>query len=59
VKQPPRVSHRQLTLLESEVSIRLDEKAREEVISVLADLLLEALGGVVGGSAGVQNEPEN
>jgi hypothetical protein len=48
-----------LTLLDSEVSIRLDEKAREEVISALADLLLEALGGASGKSEGVENEFEN
>ena len=59
MKQPLRVSHRQLTLLESEVSIRLDEKAREEVISALADLLLEALGGAPGEAAGVGNEFED
>ena len=60
MKQPPRISHRQLSLLESERTIRLDdEKARDEVISTLADLLLEALGDVPGESAEAQNEPED
>ena len=59
MKQPRKVSYRQLRLLESEVTIRLDEKVREETISTLADLLLEAIGVVPGKAAGVRNESED
>jgi hypothetical protein len=55
VKQPPRISYRQLKLLDSEVAIRVDERVRGEAVNVLADLLLEALG-MPGESAEVRNE---
>lgn len=45
MKQPRRLSIRQLMLpLECETTIRLGKEVREEAISALADLLLEALG---------------
>jgi hypothetical protein len=59
VKQPPRISYRQLKLLESEIAIRVDERLRSEVINALADLLLEALGAMLGDSAEVRNESED
>jgi hypothetical protein len=59
VKQPPRISYRQLKLLESEITIRVDERIRSEVINALADLLLEALGAKHGESTEVTNEPED
>jgi hypothetical protein len=59
VKQPRRVSSRQLKLLESEIAIRVDEKVRGEVIEALADLLLEALGVMPGESAEVRSESED
>jgi len=59
VKQPPRISHRQLKLLESEMPIRVDERVRAEVINALADLLLEALGAMPGEFAEVRNESED
>ena len=59
MKQPPRVSYRQLKLLESEITIRMDERTRGEVINTLADLLLEALDATPGGSVEVGNESED
>jgi hypothetical protein len=59
VKQPRRVSNRQLKLLESEIAIRLDERIRGEVIDALADLLLEALGAIPSESAEVRSESED
>jgi hypothetical protein len=59
VKQPPRPSLRQLTLLEPDVTIQLNEKVRAEVINALADLLLEALGNVRGESTEERNESED
>jgi hypothetical protein len=59
VKQPPRVSYRQLTLLESEITIRVDERVRGEVVNALADLLLEAVGAMAGESAEERNESED
>ena len=59
MKQPLRVSHRQLKLLESEIAIRLDERIRGEVIDALADLLLEALGAIPSESAEVRSESED
>ena len=58
MKQPRRVSYRQLKLLESEIAIPVDERVRGEVIDALADLLLEALG-VPGESAEVRNESKD
>jgi hypothetical protein len=58
MKQPPRISYRQLKLLESEMTIRVDERVRGEAINALADLLLEALG-MPGESAEVRNESED
>lgn len=57
MKQPRRVSYRQLKLLESE--IRVDERIRAEVIDAVADLLLEALGAVVGESAEARSESKD
>jgi hypothetical protein len=59
VKQPPRVSYRQLKLLESEITVRVEERIRGEVINALADLLLEALGAMPDESAEARNESEN
>ena len=59
MKQPARISYRQLKLLESEMPIRVDERVRAEVINALADLLLEALGAMPGESAEVRNESED
>ena len=59
MKQPRRVSNRQLKLLESEIAIRLDERIRGEVIDALADLLLEALGAIPSESAEVRSESED
>ena len=59
MKQPPRISHRQLKLLESEITIRVDERVQGEVVKTLADLLLEALGAVPDESAEVRNESED
>ena len=59
MRQPPRTSYRQLKLLESETTIRVDERVKEEVIDVLADLLLEALGAIPGNPAEVSNESED
>jgi hypothetical protein len=59
VKQPPRISHRQFKLLESEIAIRVDERVRTEVINALADLLLEAVGAMPGESAEARIESEN
>ena len=58
MKQTPKISYRQLKLLESEIAIRVDESVRGEVINALADLLLEALG-TLGESAEVRNESED
>ena len=44
MKQPRRVSYRQLQPLDSEIAIRVDERIRREVIDALADLLVEELG---------------
>lgn len=47
MRQPRTPSIRQLTLpLQCETTIRLGKEVREEAISLLADLLLEALGAV-------------
>ena len=59
MKQPRRVSNRQLKLLESEIAIPLDERIRGEVIDALADLLLEALGAIPSESAEVRSESED
>ena len=59
MKQPPRISYRQLRLLESELTIRVDERVRGEVVSALADLLLDAFGAMDGESAEVRNESED
>lgn len=59
MKRPPRISHRQFKLLESEIAIRVDERVRTEVINALADLLLEAVGAMPGESAEARNESEN
>jgi hypothetical protein len=59
VKQPQRISHRQLKLLESETAIQADQGVRGEVVSALADLLLEALGASPGGTEEASNEPED
>ena len=59
MKQPRRVSYRQLKLLESEIAIRVDESVRGEVIDALADLLLEALGAMAGESAEVRSESKD
>jgi hypothetical protein len=59
VKQPRRVSYRQLQLLESEIAIRVDERIRGEVIDALADLLLEALGASPDESAEARSESED
>ena len=59
MKQPPRISYRQLKLLESEITNRVDERVRGEVVNALADLLLEALGAMPGESAEVENESED
>jgi hypothetical protein len=59
VKRPPRISYRQLKLLESEMTIRVDERVQGEVVNTLADLLLEALGAMPGESAEVRNESED
>jgi uncharacterized iron-regulated protein len=60
VRQPRRLSSRQLALsLECETTILLGEKAREEMIRALADLLLEAIGEVPSESAGGRNESED
>ena len=58
MKQPARISYRQLKLLESEIAIRVDERVRREAVNALADLLLEALG-MPGESAEVRNESED
>jgi hypothetical protein len=58
VKQPPRISYRQLKLLESEIVLRVDERVRGEAVNILADLLLQALG-MPGGPAEVKNESED
>ena len=59
MKQPPRISYRQLKLLDSELMIRLDESVRREVINALADLLLEALGAMPDESTEVRNESKD
>ena len=59
MKQPQRVSYRQLRLLESEIIVRVDERIRREVIDALADLLLEALGATPGESVETGNESED
>jgi hypothetical protein len=61
LKQPQKASKRQLALaLDQEVTVRLGENARQEMVRTLADLLLEALGGEASGqTAEVQNEPED
>jgi len=59
VKEPRRVSYRQLKLLESEIPMRVHERIRGEVIDALADLLLEALGARPGESAEASNESED
>lgn len=58
MKQPPRISYRQLKLLESEIALQVDERVRGEAVNALADLLLEALG-MPGESAEVRNESED
>ena len=59
MKQPRRVSYRQLKLLESEIAIPVDERVRGEVIDALADLLLEALGARSDESAEVRSESKD
>ena len=59
MKQPRRVSYRQLRLLESEIAIRVDERIRGEVIDALADLLLEALGARSDESTEARSESED
>ena len=59
MKQPPRISYRQLKLLDSEIMIRLDESVRREVVNALADLLLEALGAMPDESTEVRNESKD
>jgi hypothetical protein len=59
VKQPRTVSYRQLKLLESEIVIRVAERAQGEVIEALADLLLEALGAMSGESEEARNESKD
>ena len=59
MKQPRRVSYRQLQLLESEIAIRVDERIRGEVIDALADLLLEALGARSDESTEARSESED
>jgi hypothetical protein len=59
VKQPRKVSCRQLKLLESEIAMRVDERIRGEVIEAIADLLLETLGAVPNESAEVRSESED
>jgi len=59
VKQSPRTSHQQLKLLESEIVIRVDERVRTELIDALADLLLEAVSEIPGGSMEAGNESED
>ena len=59
MKQPIKVSYRQLKLLKSEIAIRVDDRIRGEVVDALADLLLEALGVMPGESAEVRSEPED
>jgi hypothetical protein len=59
VKQPPRISYRQLKLLDSEIMIRPDESVRREVVNALADLLLEALGAMPDESTEVRNESKD
>jgi len=59
VKQPRRVSNRQLKLLESEIAIRVDERIGGEVIDALADLLLEARGARSDESAEARSESED
>ena len=60
MKQPPRISYRQLKLLDSEIMIRLDESVRREVVNALADLLLEALGAMMPDeSTEVRNESKD
>lgn len=59
MKQPRRISYRQLRLLEFEPAIRAHEGVRGEVVNALADLLLEALGAMPGGAEEVSNEPED
>lgn len=59
MKQPRRVSCRQLKLLESEMAMRVDERIRGEVVDAIADLLLEALGAVPSESAEVRSESED
>ena len=59
MKQPRKVSYRQLQLLESEIAIRVDERIRGEVIDALADLLLEALGARSDESTEARSESED
>ena len=59
MKQPLRITHRQLKLLESETVIHADQGVRGEVVNALADLLLEALGALSGGTEEASNEPED
>ena len=60
MRQPQRPSSRQLALLlEQETTILLSQKGQEEMITTLADLLLEALGEVPSESVGVRNEPQD
>jgi hypothetical protein len=59
VKQPPRISHRQLKLLESEIAIRVDERIQSDVIHALADLLLGAFGAMPSGTEETSNESED
>ena len=59
MKQPRKLSCRQLNLLESEIAMRVDERIRGDVIDAIADLLLEALGAVPNELAEVRSESED
>lgn len=59
MKQPLRLSCRQLKLLESATPLPADEKVRSEVVHALADLLLAALGLRAALSAETRNESED
>jgi hypothetical protein len=60
VRRPRRLSSRQLALsLEQDTTILLTQKAQEEMIRTLADLLLEALGEVPSEPVGGRSEPKD
>ena len=59
MKQPRKKSNRQLALpLDREVTIRLGENVRQEMIRALADLLLEVLGEATSEATEAPNESE-